>query len=381
MGSGRLRRDLVEGFEVGGSAQSPAVRRAFLALPRERFLPETAKHEGLERVYQDQAIVTAKDGRGIPTSSSSQPSLMAAMLERLDLGRGQRVLEVGAGTGYNAALLARVVGARGEVVSVELDPATARRARRALGGVKSRARVVRGDGREGWPRGAPYDRIIVTASARSVERAWYEQLADGGLLELPLVISRASSAQAIITFRKLGETLRSEAFIYGGFMALREAPGAPLPPQPPSLSANEWTGDPSPPLVYLGGESLRRLSRERRRQLLSLALSKPRTRPLGVRAPRPGLYFYLAVEAPEQRFVGGSRLGVISQDGEGLALLAGGAKTFSRIESYGDGDAERLLLDLIEGWKQRGRPTGGDLRLEVRCPDSAASELSLSWNP
>ncbi|MBA3748099.1 MAG: methyltransferase, FxLD system, partial [Solirubrobacterales bacterium] len=130
--SKRLRRELVEQLSANGALQSAAVRRAFLAERRERFLPEVAEREGLKRVYENQAIVTAKDERGIPASSSTQPSMMASMLEQLDLRPGQRVLEVGAGTGYNAALLARLVGARGRVVSVELDPATARRARRAL---------------------------------------------------------------------------------------------------------------------------------------------------------------------------------------------------------------------------------------------------------
>lgn len=149
--SGRaLRRQMVEQLEGDGCLTSPVVGRAFRSVPRERFLSEIAEREGLERVYQDQAIVTAKDERGIPASSSSQPSMMASMLEQLDLRPGQRVLEIGAGTGYNAALLARIVGARGEVTSVELDPATARGARRGLASVKSPARVVRGDGHGGW---------------------------------------------------------------------------------------------------------------------------------------------------------------------------------------------------------------------------------------
>jgi protein-L-isoaspartate(D-aspartate) O-methyltransferase len=359
---------------------SPAVRTAFLAMPRERFLPEIAEREGLERVYQDQAIVTAHDECGIPTSSSSQPSLMASMLEQLDLRPGQRVLEVGAGTGYNAAILAKILGSRGRVVSVELDPATARGARRRLASVKSRVEVVRGDGREGWPRGAPYDRIIVTASAPSVPPAWPDQLAEGGLLELPLRIGRAGQAQAIITFRKQAQALRSEAVTYGGFMPLREAPGAPVPSPPPTLGATERIDERSRPLAHLSGEALRRLSAARRRLLLSLALSEPRTHDLGLRAPRAGLALYLAIEAPENRFVGGwPRVGVISDNADGLSLLAGGPKTFTRIESYGNGDAERLLLELIEGWMERGRPTGHDLRVDVSFRGGASSRVRLSW--
>lgn len=379
-GSARLRRELVEQFQLSGGASGAAVRRAFVAVPREHFIPEAARSEGLERVYRDQPVITARDERGAPTSSSSQPSLMASMLDALELRRGLRVLEVGAGTGYNAALLARIVGARGEVVSLELDPTTARRARRALTRAGSAARVVRADGRKGRPAAAPFDRIIVTASSPTVERAWHAQLAEGGLLELPLVVGRAAPAQTIVTLRKRGETLRSETLIPGGFMPLRARPGAPTPTPPPALSANEWLGERGRPIVHLSGEALRRLSRARRRRVLSLALSEPRTRRLGVRPRRGGLELYLAMEAPADRLVSaGPRVGVISKDGEGLALLAGGTTTFSRVETYGEGDAQRVLLALVEGWRELGRPALDDVRFELSFRAGEEPDLSWSW--
>lgn len=380
-GGARLRRQLVEQLEGSGALKSAAVRRAFLTVPRERFLPEVAQREGLERVYLDQAIVTAHDDRGFPTSSSSQPSLMASMLEELDLHPGQRVLEVGAGTGYNAALLSRIVGARGRVVSVELDPATARGARRGLADVKSPAKVVQGDGRRGWQRGAPYDRIIVTASADTVSRAWYDELADGGLLELPLAIRQAGPYQAILTFRKQDQGLRSQALLHGGFMPLRDTPGGPVPPPPPNLSATELIGRQPRSLAHLSGQALRRLSATARQRLLSLALSEPRARELGLRASRPALALYLTLEAPTDRLIVGWRhVGVMDANGGGLALLAGGGKTFTRIESYGDRDAERLLLELIDGWKQRGRPTGDHLRVEVTLRGRTGTRVSFGWD-
>lgn len=194
--------------------------------------------------------------------------MMAAMLEALELRRGQRVLEVGAGTGYNAALLARLVGARGRLASVELDPATARRARSALAGARSRASVVRGDGREGLPRGAPYDRIVVTASTASVSAAWHGQLADGGLLELPLRLFR-DDGQMIVTLRKCGDALRSERLLPGGFLPLRDAPGAPVPGSVPTLSATERTDERPRMLANLSGAALRRFSAAQRQGPLS----------------------------------------------------------------------------------------------------------------
>ena len=380
--SKRLRGELVGQLEANGALKSAAVRRAFLAELRERYLPEIAEREGLERVYENQAIVTAKDERGMPTSSSTQPSMMASMLEQLDLRLGHRVLEVGAGSGDNAALLARLVGARGQVVSVELDPATARRARRALGRAGSRAKVVRGDGREGRPREAPFDRIIVTASTATVAPAWHEQLADGGLVELPLRLRRGGELQAIVTLQKEGDALRSQALLQGGFMPLRDAPGAAVPPPAPTLSATEFVNGRPRSLAHLSGAALRGLSAEQRRRVLSMSLSEPRRRKLGARAPRGALTLYLSLEAPANRLVGGWPWpAVISENGSGLALLAGGPKTLTRVESQGDRGAERLLLRLVEGWKERGRPSEDDLRVEVTFREGVSSGVELSWEP
>src|SRR5215210_9531011 len=114
---------LVAALRDGGIAPA-AILDAFAAVPRHPFLPGVP----LDEAYRDDAIVThAEDG--VPTSSSSQPSLMARMLAMLDLSPGQRVLEVGAGTGYNAALMA-ALGAR--VTTVELQPEVAQAAREHL---------------------------------------------------------------------------------------------------------------------------------------------------------------------------------------------------------------------------------------------------------
>ena len=122
--SRRLRRQLVEHLRADEVLVSPSVTAAFAEVPREQFVPELLEREGLEAVYRDEAVVTKRDARGMPLSSSSQPAIMAKMLELLDLRSGQRVLEIGAGTGYNAALLAHIVGPAGQVTSVDVDPKT-----------------------------------------------------------------------------------------------------------------------------------------------------------------------------------------------------------------------------------------------------------------
>lgn len=93
-----LRRELVTNLERRGCIRSKPVRRAFSTVPRELFVPEIAQREGLERVYADTALVTRQSTQGMPLSSSSQPAIMAEMLECLDLRPGLRVLEIGTGT-------------------------------------------------------------------------------------------------------------------------------------------------------------------------------------------------------------------------------------------------------------------------------------------
>jgi protein-L-isoaspartate(D-aspartate) O-methyltransferase len=126
----------------------------------------------------------------VPISSSSQPSLMAEMLEDLAPGPGHRVLEVGAGTGYNAALLAYVAGA-GQVCSVDVDRAVLAEAARHLEAFAERSvQLGHGDGRNGWPdAGAPFDRLMVTAATPDLEPAWLAQLADNGVLVAPVVLA------------------------------------------------------------------------------------------------------------------------------------------------------------------------------------------------
>lgn len=191
-----LHRGLVNALVRQGVIRTPGVEAAFRAVPRHPFLPDVP----LERVYRDEAIPTHRDAAGVPISSSSQPAAMAIMLEQLDVQPGDRVLEIGAGTGYNAALLARLAGPTGSVVSVDIDEEIVAGARRhlAAAGVPEGAPItlVRGDGGDGYPAGAPYDRIVLTVGAWDVAPAWVEQLGAGGRLLVPLWLRGAQRTVA-----------------------------------------------------------------------------------------------------------------------------------------------------------------------------------------
>lgn len=228
--SASLRREMVTALERVGAVRSTPVRRAFQAIPREMFVPEIVTRDGLPAIYRpDLALATALDRRGRAISSSSAPSIMGLMLEALELSPGHRVLEVGAGTGYNAALLKYLVGDGGRVTSIDIESSFARRGKRALAEAGFTCRIVVGDGREGWSRGAPYDRIMVTAASSALPQAWRDQLADGGLIELPLRVTSRFTPQLVVTLRREGRILRSVAVLSGMFMGLRDAEGSPSP--------------------------------------------------------------------------------------------------------------------------------------------------------
>jgi protein-L-isoaspartate(D-aspartate) O-methyltransferase len=233
-----LRQRLVAHLRRVGTLTDPAIERALLTVPRELFVAPVAARQGLQAVYRDRAIVTKRDALGRPTSSSSQPRIMTAMLEQLQVRPGQRVLEIGAGSGYNAALLATLVGPGGLVVSVELDQEVARAARAALARGGYPVQVAIADGRWGWAAQAPFDRIIVTASTEDVPRAWFDQLVVGGRLVLPLRLSRRwFLPQAVVALQRTAWGLESVAMAPGAFMALRRPPGTRRVPGAAARSA------------------------------------------------------------------------------------------------------------------------------------------------
>ncbi len=201
-----LARRLARQLDVDGDLHDPAWYEALLAVPRHEFVPRYYEQEPnsrplrwvareprdpesirrwLDLVYSPTTLVTELAdyvGRGMqaPVSSSTKPDLMIRMLEALDVSDGMRVLEIGTGTGYNAALLAHRLHDR-QVYSVDIDPHLVAQARHRLGRLGYTPTLVAADGADGLPRHAPYDRIIATCALFGVPPAWIDQLRPGGL--------------------------------------------------------------------------------------------------------------------------------------------------------------------------------------------------------
>ncbi len=217
---------MVDELKLKALLRSPSVEAAFRAIPRHVFLPQSP----IDQVYRDEAVPT-KHLDGQVVSSSSAPAIMAIMLEQLQLERGHRVLEIGAGTGYNAALMAQLVGVTGKVVTLDIDEDLVESARAHLSAVGVEGvEVVRADGAFGWPAAAPYDRMILTAAAEDVVPAWRDQLEPGGRLVLPLHLKRGltkSVALARCSGHLASLTIRDCGFMpLRGYLAGHDIPGA-----------------------------------------------------------------------------------------------------------------------------------------------------------
>ncbi len=364
---------------ASGAIRSDRVKRAFLRVPRHRFLdhwyrmesdrervtwlrvdfdPDSPGAETLRHIYSNQPLVTRIEGM-YPVSSMSEPGLAATMLEALDVSPGMRVLEIGTGTGYSAALLGEALGNPGGVYSVEVRGDVAREAADRLGAEGyGKTHVVCSDGFHGVPDGAPYERIIATVGCPDIAPAWIEQLAAGGFAIAPLQHgydhplvrwerSRVASGAAV--GRIVG---------FSGFMPIAGMLASPNPWQSylieglPESPDREWPVPPALCAVHSGEERI---------------LDDPAHR---------GFSFFLTLASRELwRTVDGYGL---ADPGAGAAIIVTSQGVQGR--SYG-GDVlpiDRLwqrFVALLDRWEGLGRPTAGDYEL-VFAPKREAVALA-----
>ncbi|MGH3909902.1 MAG: protein-L-isoaspartate O-methyltransferase family protein [Pseudonocardiaceae bacterium] len=348
--SDRVRRQrLVSALRANGTLNSAAVIAAFEAVPRSRFVPEGTSPED---AYGDHALVLTADPSGRPTSTISQPSMVALMLEQLGAGPGHRVLEVGTASGYTAALVAGMVRPSGRVVTMELDPELAKTAAERLADRWPEATVRSGDGWSGAPDEAPFDRVHVTVGVDDLSPRWLEQLTDGGLLVAPITLR--PSVELSVAFERRGAQLVSRSVRPCGFVRLRGPHAAP-----------------SSTLVLDGvGTVLADCSDETQEQQLRSVLAAPPVDGGPIGAVSEGWAVRLALEQPHPLAV--LRLsprlviqpGLYDPEGGGVALVDG-----DRLIGHGHcGALHKLREQLADGdplsqtsLRLTARPAGDEL--------------------
>lgn len=292
----RLRRHLAAQLTADNDLRTQPWTRAIETVPRELFLggcffrridgdhgttwepivPDDPT-QWISLVYENETWVTQLDGRdtlpppgpvtGAPTSSSTLPGLVISMLEDLDVQDGHRVLEIGTGTGYSTALLCQRLG-DSQVTSIEVDPGVGGRARAALLSAGYKPTAVVRDGLNGWPGGAPYDRVIATCSVRTLPAPWIQQTNRGGIILATMSGWLHGSALARVTVTgpdsALGEFLPGTV----SFMPARPHAGPPIGDLPPMDGGEEraavfggdvladWTGRWIAQLAVPGAQSV-----------------------------------------------------------------------------------------------------------------------------
>lgn len=244
-----LRAELAAELSCHGWLISPEWVQAFRAVPRQLFLrrffaltPDGLRYEALDHhhpdwltlAYRNMVWPTQLDGddtrwdqaraqgplTGTPTCSSTQPSLMAIMLEALDVHGNHRVLEIGTGTGYNAALLAHRLG-DDQVVTVDIDTNLVTRAQQNLAEAGYKPTVAATDGATGYPDKAPFDRVLATCAVTTIPPAWLTQTRPGGVILANLHRHLIGGSLVRLTIREDGSASGPLLADWGGFMPLR----------------------------------------------------------------------------------------------------------------------------------------------------------------
>ena len=355
-----IHTSLVEGLVASGALLSESVERAFRRVRRHRFLEhwyrleatrlqavwrrvefdrEDPDEESLAKIYSDCSLVTRVNGY-LPTASSSQPSLVSRMLELLGIAPGMRVLEIGTGTGYNAALLAEVIGDPAAVYTIEFQQDVANKARDVLaqegyGGVH----VLTADAVLGFPEGAPFARIEATVGCSDLSPHWLDQLAPNGLMIIPLQHGHLHPLVQVVAgdkhpTRPIGRAVGHSAF---------------MPIQGSMTWANPWQS------YLIGG--LPSGPAWQRELPISLPTSEGAADPLDDETHR-AFYFYLTLSSREL-WRTNEGYGLADPEGRATAVVTNDGLAVHHREG-GKTCAEHLcdrLEDLLHCWERLGRPT------------------------
>lgn len=355
------RKAMVAGLKQQEGLLDATLEAAFLNVPRHIFLPDLPP----DVAYTDQAIPIKRDTDGTILSSSSQPSMMAIMLRQLRLRPGDNVLEIGAGTGYNAAIMQTIVGETGNVTSVELDKLLAEKASMNLQKARLGAviNIVHADGAMGYAPRAAYDRIIATVAVWDVPHTWVKQLKQDGILVAPIWLESMQVSAAFVV--QPDGTLYSRNNIPCGFIPLRGIASGPNVNR--RVSGSTLTLSSNDAAKIDGAALLSLLSDDAEMSYLGSSLTS-------VEYWR-GLVPYLTLHMPEgflfAMYAVGEKQKDFGLEGEGFAIMTRGSACFVRYQGKGDvhifgaSDALLALQDVLSQWEQAGRPGAERVRIQL----------------
>lgn len=367
----KLRGQLVRSLREKGELTDPLLEAAFLKVPRHEFLPELP----LDKAYSDEALPVKRDPDGSIISSSSQPIMMAMMLQQLDLQPGHNVLEIGTGTGYNAAIIQEVVGSQGKVTTLEVEKDLVQQVeyrlqKLAMGSI----RVVHTDAAGGYAPRAAYDRIIATAGVWDVPAAWVRQLKPQGIIVAPLWLHAMQVSAAL--HREADDVLYSDTNLPCGFIRMRGASAGPTVMRQVGSSPLILTSDSVPTLDSAALHAL--LSEPVEIDLLDIRLESSDyfqgVLPYFILHPPPHFTFAAYALGANQQAYGIS--------GQGFALMRPGSACFvpfqghGQAHSFGAPDAFMEIQHMLHQWHQAGRPDWQSLRLRLYPKSRPAPEIT-----
>lgn len=351
----------VDELKARGCIRSVAVERAFRTVERHRLVERFYRTDDwgaeppvpvdvdpsdpdplvLELIYSDRALVTRVQEGRVPTSSTSQPCLVALMLEALALKKGLSVLEIGAGTGYNAALMAEIVSDPALITTLDIQEDVVAQTRRLLTQAGyEKINVLARDGFFGSPEHAPFDRIVATVGCPDLSPHWAEQLAPDGLMLIPLQHGGVRNNPLMRLCREQGRIV-GRIVDWSGFMTIQ----GELYISELWDTASWWTVSEEAPAC----------------QEYPLFPGFPSIAGDSCQAPdyraRFDLHYFMAL-CDRRAFWGGAGLGLWDESAGAVVI------TRDRIQLYGLEKLYHDLAALYEQWERLGQPSAADFRSE-----------------
>lgn len=359
-----------------GAIRSTYVEHAFRRVERDRFLrcvyrynqqqgqweqlshdPEHPDQQLLRLIYSDQALVTLVE-KGRPVSSTSQPALVAHMLEALKLFPGARVLEVGAGTGYNAALMAEIVGDHGLVATLDIHAEVVNQTQQFLSRMGyANIHILCRDGFYGAPEYQPYDRIVATVGCTDISPHWLEQLAPEGFLLIPLQHGGLSSHPLVRIWLEEGQIV-GRVVGWSGFMPIE----GELAWAGELWAESPWTT--RVPLCVLQGEPV---------DSRPLPPGLPPTADAPLKSTiHQAFYFFLTLN--DQRACETPKgYGLVAP--EAAAVITGRQILFYSQDAKPNEELYQTMLALYRAWQELGSPSWQDYTLQFLPTSGAKGRL------